>query len=174
MPFLNLIAISFLTLGLAAAVTIAMLPLGILEKWEWFPGSQEVSLWLLFLISLIFGLVVFALKSGKFPWRLSRTAGVMLLIVGVLLGVEILLTQTCLVQACRADAERPPDVAAMISLWLLFVACTLLGVFGVYAAKAMQRRAEEERAEELERQAEATRAQERSRERLTFVRIVRR
>jgi signal transduction histidine kinase len=190
MPVLGIIAISFLTLSLAAGLTIALLPLGIFRYQGWFSGSSQVSLWLLLVLCGVFGLVLFALRSEAHFRSLLTAAGRALLVAGVLLGVEIFLIQarppvtpvlpvppvtlvTLLTPfiPVTAVALVKPVASTTISLWGLFILCPVLGVIALYAvekAKRMEREAQEERELEMERQAQAACAEERMRTSLRF------
>ena len=170
MPVLSIVASSFLTLSLTAGLTIALLPLGIFRRQGWFSASSEISLWLLLLLCGLFALVLFALRSGaRFSERRWTLAGSALLVAGVLLGVEIFLIQAR--PPVPPVTLVTPVAPSRISLWGLFIGCTVLGVIALSAvekAKRMERQAEEERAREMERQAQAACAEERMRGSLRF------
>jgi hypothetical protein len=97
---LRVIAIFFLILSLLVAIVIMLRPLPVFPP-NVFPGNAEMALWLLFTLSLAFGIVLNALGATKENrWRFSDVGGTIYVILGFVSAVEILLLRT------RRNAER--------------------------------------------------------------------
>ena len=143
---LRVIAILFLTVSLLVAIAIMLRPLpGFPPKV--FPGNAEMALWLLFTLSLAFGIVLNALGARKEnEWRFSNVGGTIYVILGFVSAVEIFLLR----------AKAPGGTPSTNSLWFLFMVLTVLGAIGVYRpvrSKWLEAKEAKSKAEEARRQA---------------------
>ncbi|MDT7777494.1 MAG: hypothetical protein QOC99_6 [Acidobacteriota bacterium] len=163
MPILRTIAILLLTLGLLAAVTLLLLPLGIPQSAGIFPPSPERALWLLYLLCMAFGLSFFAIAAQNGDRnRLSKLGGSLQLALGLAAATEIFLL----------NAYPPLGITSTFSLWWLFAFSTIMGGVGVYipaSAEKRERKAEEERIKKAELEAEALNREEQKRLNLRIV-----
>jgi hypothetical protein len=137
------IAISLFTLNLLAAIVMFLIPLGVLRPLGIFPGRPEGALWLLFIFSLAFGIILFNLGAAKGARRrLSHGGGSNYLFLGLVAALEIFLV--------NAHPFNAPDARSTTSLWWLFVTYTVLGGIGVYLpvrAERLERKAAEKEEE---------------------------
>jgi hypothetical protein len=145
----RIVGISLLVLGVLASVVILLLPLGILQNASIFPDEPERSLWLLFLLGLTFGGILFAvgLENGSL-WSYAKAGGSGLLVLGLASAVEIFLIMA-----------RLPSARHTTSLWWLFVICTVLGGLAVYVAK-IAKRVERAKREEMAKKEEMAKRME--------------
>jgi hypothetical protein len=148
----QVIAVSLLFLNLFTAIVILLIPLGIFRSRGVFLGSPGNSLWLLFIFSLIFGLILFGLGSPKHLNRALLTrGGTTFLFLGIVSALEILLIK----------AYSPGTRTN--SLWWLFVTVTVLGAIGVYLPVRLERL----KAKEARRKAEEAKLRALAKERRT-------
>jgi beta-lactamase regulating signal transducer with metallopeptidase domain len=163
MSILRIIAISLLTLGLLSAITLLLIPLGIPQSAGIFPPSPERALWLLYLLTFAFGLILFTLAAKNHHRnRLSKLGGSVQMALGLAAAAEIFLLR----------AYPPLGITSDTSLWWLFVFSTVLGGIGVYipaSAKRRERKAEEDRIKRRELEAEALNREEQKRLNLRIV-----
>lgn len=130
----EIIAISFFTLSLAASIVIMLRPLEVFPRGA-FPGNAARALWLLFILGLAFGIVLYTLGATKYRRRkLSGSGGTNYLILGFLCAVEIFWIR----------AHAPGVTTSTTSLWWLCVILTVLGGIGVYLPVRAKRLEEEE------------------------------
>lgn len=126
------IAKSLFTLNLLAAIVMFLFPLGVLPR-EMFPGRPERALWLLFIFSLGFGIILFSLGAAKDSRSsLSHWGGSNYLFLGLVAALEIFLVNAHPFNALGARSTT--------SLWWLFVSYTVFGGIGVYLPVRAERR----------------------------------
>ena len=142
---LEIFAVFFYTLSLAASIVIMLRPLGVLPS-KAFTGNAASALWLLFTFGITFGIVLHTLGATKRTmWKFSKFGGIVDLILGSLCAVEIFLLKAYGV------------TARTTSLWWLFVAVTVFGTISVYLTVRAKRLEDEE----AKRKADEARARQR-------------
>ena len=163
MLIFKIIAVSFLTLSVVAGIVLLSLPLGIPQQAGMFLWRPERTLWLLFILGLVSGLVLFALGSSKRLRRsLSKAGGGVLMVLGFVSAMEIFLIKA---QGTAATSTN--------SLWWLAVVATITGALGVYLPESAQRREREAEEVRARRAALEAKVPARENERRMGVRVVR-
>lgn len=121
MLIFQFIGFFLILLGIASGVAIFTNPFG-----YGLQGS-EVTMWVFFVMSFIGGFVLYAMGSSEGHKDIIKTAGSLLLIIGLMSAMGIFIDKVGIIHA-----------NGTFSLWLLFIVCTLSGVGGVVASSEIQ------------------------------------